>query len=868
MGNAYRNFFTFVVNVFLICFILSRERYQYVSANVICESENDDEVTVIEVNKNAAKARETAAAMRLASEDWYVEIMEAMVVNQCEKKNYDEIQNRLVDNLDSTANVDRRGNCKCSKDFLDMNYDCETQCEVEENCYWGPVVENEDREPKYDDSDVKASEEMQEEYQFGLLKVMVPQIVLGVLVFFGTFVYFIFRCICRCKQCKHLYEPKEKGYTHNEKRLPIFFYIFFGLGVIICSFVAFAGNEDVTAGLTKTFDAVDNGIEGVIDFIGDASGPMIGVRDTTVDAANITIDIIAGTGWTAGGMAVLKDMVSHYNVSYSAREPFIGDAMGDALENIDANIDPIVGDIQTTLDTLADGLVEMRNSIVQSVNSALNMLQGMNTSLSETQGQLDTYSEMVIEYQDWRQAGVMIVFIFAIFLFVLGILAITAAWTKCKYDDFIIYSFHLVWMFGALVCTLSFIVSGVATVLSVFFVDSCEMMDILVEDFTPYMGPSTAKGLNACFNDTPLVEAYNLTEQLSFAADLTAQFAILEESDTSAAFAGAKQPVNDTGLFLMSLNASKPLEFLNFFTNNNEVNSNCPFDDVYTEEHVRTPWSESNTGAVSWNTEDYAREGTEDGLAYMTRIYTIADYTLCGFELKNLTDAWEFASEKVQLIEDMEADLGFNAELCETVSCPTEAWPYSNTLWEQLLEYERNVTLLEESLLNMTDSLVGDLINHVDDFYCNMKCGFIATLYHEMSDAMCNSLLGGFIQINGALMTLAFFQIPIILCAEILVTRLWGKHKSQVEAEKLEAQPEREMVTVDAQIADMMVKDPNNMQLAGVVSNEQEINNGQPQEIQYNQYGQPQEIEYGQLQEINYGQPQEQPIETESAPTD
>ena len=71
-----------------------------------------------------------------------------------------------------------------------------------------------------------------------------------------------------------------------------------------------------------------------------------------------------------------------------------------------------------------------------------------------------------------------------------------------------------------------------------------------------------------------------------------------------------------------------------------------------------------------------------------------------------------------------------------------------------------------------------------------MECGFVADLYFEMENALCNSLLGGFAQINTAFFLLAVFQIPIILIAEVLVTRLFGKSKKTLFKEKKKKEAE------------------------------------------------------------------------------
>ena len=67
------------------------------------------------------------------------------------------------------------------------------------------------------------------------------------------------------------------------------------------------------------------------------------------------------------------------------------------------------------------------------------------------------------------------------------------------------------------------------------------------------------------------------------------------------------------------------------------------------------------------------------------------------------------------------------------------------------------------------------LINNVNDFTCNMKCGFLASFMDELQSNWCVELLAGFLDIALSLVLLAFFNIPVCICAAILVNRFRGK---------------------------------------------------------------------------------------------
>ena len=80
----------------------------------------------------------------------------------------------------------------------------------------------------------------------------------------------------------------------------------------------------------------------------------------------------------------------------------------------------------------------------------------------------------------------------------------------------------------------------------------------------------------------------------------------------------------------------------------------------------------------------------------------------------------------------------------------------------------------------MGSTLVGDLISNVEDFSCNMKCGFFATFYEELNKAWCNDLLAGFLDIAVSLVLLGLFNIPVCICAAVLVNRFRGRWRCGV----------------------------------------------------------------------------------------
>ena len=56
-------------------------------------------------------------------------------------------------------------------------------------------------------------------------------------------------------------------------------------------------------------------------------------------------------------------------------------------------------------------------------------------------------------------------------------------------------------------------------------------MNIMTRDFTPVVGAGAAAGINACFSNTSLLVAYNLSDKFSFAD--TVSFPTLDVNSVS-----------------------------------------------------------------------------------------------------------------------------------------------------------------------------------------------------------------------------------------------------------------------------------------------------------------------------------------------
>jgi len=130
--------------------------------------------------------------------------------------------------------------------------------------------------------------------------------------------------------------------------------------------------------------------------------------------------------------------------------------------------------------------------------------------------EIDSLDDKVEENKAIRMGAILAVFGLSIFCIFFGFLGVISYWTPCKWDDILIYLMNVTWFLGSIIVTFAWILAGITAFIAVFFNDSCNFLDIVVEDFEPYVGSAASVGLNACFNNTPLVIAFNLTKRVAF----------------------------------------------------------------------------------------------------------------------------------------------------------------------------------------------------------------------------------------------------------------------------------------------------------------------------------------------------------------
>jgi len=496
---------------------------------------------------------------------------------------------------------------------------------------------------------------------------------------------------------------------------------------------------------------------------------------------------------------------SRFSNNYQATLATVGQdtVLNEVVTGMNATVDPIVENIQTLLNTLNTELVTVSDTIQEAAGGAADQISSMNDTIVQLKADMDSFKETNDSMSNIRQGGVLAIFAVMLAFVSLGFVGVISAFTPCKFDDYLEFLLHFTWMFGSIIGTITFIVGGIALVLSIGWSDMCQFMDIVKEDFS-VLGEQAGTGLNACYNDTALLVAFNMTDKLDFAGPLENQLASVSDVDVSSSFSSMKTPVSDMGatiaaITLTDLGGTDLIDSFSQLTNAEPSiksafdstsfsgayearadSAKCCYDLTFTEANILAPWT-GMTGTLSCDTSvPLTRVASETAKQYITRVFDLSACSTYSFDNANINTVYVEMHDTVVAKNGMLADLGTDATFCASNTCPTPELGYPTTIMQSLDDYEAKMSTLMGDFDTMGSNMLGALINHVNDFTCNMRCGFLASFMDELQDNWCIDLLSGFLDIALSLVLLAFFNIPVCICSAILVNRFRGKWRCGV----------------------------------------------------------------------------------------
>lgn len=753
---------------------------------------------------------------------FYQKIVNNVVMFLCDVESASE---RCVENDSPLAAKDWKGDCIVAADSL-----CPSGlCERTSNCYWNTVKDMKNRTTRFPAADYANAQEAlygvtRDSYAGNIALNGAIGVLVSVVLLILWLIFFVIRytCCCLWGSCGWLCFlcspiPKNRYKTCSDKIVPILMYMIALVGVTAASCIAFLGNEEVSIGLSNAFLHADGLVDDLRSFLQRSRIPLTNINDIIDDAALDAKLIFDGTEYvTEDALRIVSSFRGFYSLHSSGlNESNALPGFDSALTGFEQKVNPITVKVQSMLDTLELDLYDQADTIKGGITGAISQLDSFTNQSSDWQDTLYQNEGEEYGFRPTRRAIVMSIF-FVSFLFgVFGLVAILLS--KSRSCSTFFHLLKITGFFSALLGSLALILASVLLSASFVLFDSCKILDIVTEDFEPFVGDSVAPGANACFNDTNLAVAFNVTDKVDFQQELDEGLAQIENVNITSSFELVLGPLADIQNLISSVSDSA-LAALNQATSSN--NTICPFVDVYTKATIMEPWELSRTNDITpyiirgnfGNATSYERSGSEDSSAYLSRIYNKAGVCKAGSSCciqitptppsicsSNPLDDCDYGDNcgypcealKVAIVEGhaalvslydrehrMTADLGV---ICPADAlCPTNEFKanYSNlTLVAQVENFKTKISFTKDSLVALASTSVGQAMLEVEDFLCNMNVSFVAGRYTEMKDHICGKAFFGIEKLMWALFALGISLEIMAIVSHVLSVRLSGSRK-------------------------------------------------------------------------------------------
>lgn len=830
-----------ILIVLLLCIIV-RVKAQASTVGQNCSAdtlpENDDSHEgYFYVYSQGKYGRNAVERLRSKPESYYQNLFDNAIMFFCDVPNASE---RCVEEDSPLAARDKDGTCIKAADF-----ECPTKlCERSSNCYWNTVKAGQNRTTRFKvDSYAKAADALygtKNSYMRDIAEVGLIGIAISALLLISWILFFIGRYLCcclwsRCASCCFTCStvPRKEGYkTCQHIVIPGMFYLVTLVSIIAAGSLAFVGNEDISVALTNTFLHADGLGNDLSNFLARSSVPLRNlhaiVDEAAVDAKTIFDDDTEYIQDDA--RRTLNSFVSFFELHSSGlNETNAMQQFESVTKDFVEKITPITTNIQSMLDILKVGLTDQVDGIKGSIDNALDLLESFDQLIATGQSQLYEYEGKELAIRDVRRALVLTMFIVSILVTMMGFFGILVWKSRvCRCSSAAIKATGFL---SALLGSVSLVAASVFLCSSFILHDACKTSDILVRDFEPPLGDQLAVGVNACFNDTNLVVAFNMSETLIFQQVLDDELKEIALVNVSEQFDMVIKPLSIVEILVAKM-SDKALTAINKASSANQIL--CPFNDMYTEEAILAPWELtrdlSSTPYVMRNTfgqpASYNRLGEETSEVYLDRIYNIAgtcsaptsccikvtssrpdvcesniynpcDYgSNCAYPCETLRAGIVEGVTQFRQVRDkklaMTADLGLSCPI-DVVdgfddTCPTQEFRsrYSNlTVLEQIYEYKDDIVATKDDLVAITTTSVGAAMSEVEDFICSMNGTFVERRYNQIKHDVCVTLQGGVAQVNWALWILGICLEVVAILAHVLVIRKGGRSEKEVAASKV-----------------------------------------------------------------------------------
>eukprot|EP00957_Ditylum_brightwellii_P208373 15357083-Ditylum_brightwellii.AAC.1 len=387
-------------------------------------------------------------------------------------------------------------------------------------------------------------------------------------------------------------------------------------------------NEDISLAVSNVFYHSSELVEDLGSFLTRSRTPLKNIQDIIEDAAMDAKVIFNDTDYVKitalSIMSAFEDFGTLHVEGLAASNSQAGYSA--AMDGFTSQVTPVVDNIQAMLDTLELDLYENADLIQSSVASAIDQIDSFKNQTNLWLEDIYNIEGEEFKLRTIRKASIMGLFLFSLAVAFAGFIGILSNKShRCK------NLYHLTKITGiisALLGTIAFLLAAVSLSTSVLWHDACEMSKIVTSDFEPFLGDKIAPGANACFNDTNLAVAFNVTDKVDFQESLENGLSAIAEVNITENFEMVLNPLQDIQDLVSSITTTTLRVFNKATAFDSET---CPFNDTYSKATILDPWTanvdKSTTGWVLNSTGikgDYKRQHLENETQYIERIYNMA----------------------------------------------------------------------------------------------------------------------------------------------------------------------------------------------------------------------------------------------------
>lgn len=771
---------------------------------------NIDESNIVDTYESArltalklsgAAGNAAMSGMRKKTKTWYEASLRNMMTYFCVQITSSEELDRCVEASSPDAALDING--QCIKLAGDDSCSSKGMCERESNCKWDDAVAGATsrRQMFTADNVTTATKWMEKGYPSSLAPFVAPGIVFAVLTSLACVGFIIMRCIFN--QCGGR-NPKEKGYTRCDILIPSVVFIVCTLAVFICSVVTVAQNTNISDGVNGVLNSLNVTLANIDIFASNIQAPLTDAEAQIQSAATSVANQIQGFEWITTDGAKLHKMVQDFGAIYSAQGPFPSktcnttstscvacpdNVCGSPLKAFVSSASSIASDASGTMGSSVQNLryvfVNKSNDILTGIRTASLEIAEVESMTKRSKEVVEVVKDTFDDYSFSRGALVFSVFFFGLISSLLGAFAIFKG--VCTKKSAWVHMLHVSWTLGTLVCILGFVLSASLLAIGAVWYDSCNYMNILQADVSPYVPRQMATIINACFNDSSILTPLNLEDQIAFSCEMDEAYAKIGSTDfgsfkTLTQAYGGK--VSDYELHDFGFDSATSRDLLSKL-NAAVADVAKPDSKSFTQENIIEPWKlYAGETSSSYDCDKSTLTSDDLPVCFMkgkcdSGNGPTSSKNKCSAAFTNAYNYVLSFNKISDMIDEMREDL-----LGDTGKGFSSNWNYTVSIMEFASDYFARLAAVRTSTLGtlmQSSGDVGKVLETIERLRCSQSCGWINISFNAVHDSLCNDILGTTLAISLCVLFLCIFLIPMIVTGITLQKRLRGAKKGTYE---------------------------------------------------------------------------------------